>query len=403
MQRPSERTIILLVGAVQFVNILDFMIVMPLGPDFGRALQIPNAMLGYVGGGYTAAAALAGIGTALFLERFDRRSALAVAMFGLVVGTLAGSFATGLRSLVAARVVAGMFGGPATSLAFSIIADTIPPERRGKAMGAVMGAFSVASILGVPAGLELARVGGWRLPFIAVAALGVVIAGGAVFLLPPMRGHLRGGRPPIGLEPLLRLVRQPLVLTSYTMTAMVMMAGFMLLPNFSAYIQSNLHYPRIQLGRLYLIGGLVSFFSLRLVGFLVDRYGSFRVGTLGAVLLLTVTYLFLIGYQPGYSVPLLFTSFMVAMSFRNVSYNTLASKVPSPRERASFMSLQSAVQHAASSLGAFFGARMLTELPDGSLVGLGGVARYSMTLTALLPALLFVVERRVRRRAATAA
>jgi len=36
----------------------------------------------------------------------------------------------------------------------------------------VMGAFSIASILGVPAGLELARRGGWRLPFIAVGVLG---------------------------------------------------------------------------------------------------------------------------------------------------------------------------------------------------------------------------------------
>ena len=33
----TERLVVLLVGAVQFVNILDFMMVMPLGPDFAAA------------------------------------------------------------------------------------------------------------------------------------------------------------------------------------------------------------------------------------------------------------------------------------------------------------------------------------------------------------------------------
>ena len=46
----SERTIVFLVGAVQFVNILDFMIVMPLGPDFAVGLDIPISKLGYIGG-----------------------------------------------------------------------------------------------------------------------------------------------------------------------------------------------------------------------------------------------------------------------------------------------------------------------------------------------------------------
>src|SRR5262245_43552158 len=123
---PSERFIVFLVGAIQFVNVLDFMMVMPLGPDFARALGIPTAHLGIIGGSYTAAAAVSGIIAARFLDRFDRRSALAVAIFGLVAGTAAGALAQGMRSLVLARVVAGAFGGPATSIALSIIADVVP-------------------------------------------------------------------------------------------------------------------------------------------------------------------------------------------------------------------------------------------------------------------------------------
>jgi len=143
----SERSIVFLVGAVQFVNVLDFMMVMPLGPDFANALGITTSHIGIVGGSYTLAAAVTGVVGSLFLDRFDRRVALGVAMLGLVLGTALGGLATGLPSLLFARVVAGSFGGPATSLSLAIIADAIPKARRGKALGAVMAAFSVASVL----------------------------------------------------------------------------------------------------------------------------------------------------------------------------------------------------------------------------------------------------------------
>jgi predicted MFS family arabinose efflux permease len=107
--RLSERSLLFLVGAVQFVNVLDFMMVMPLGPDFAAALGIPASRLGLVGGAYTAAAALAGVAAATFLDRFDRRKALAVAMLGLVIATAAGGLATGLGTMLAARVLAGAF------------------------------------------------------------------------------------------------------------------------------------------------------------------------------------------------------------------------------------------------------------------------------------------------------
>src|SRR5207249_1638705 len=117
----SERSIVFLVAAVQFVNILDFMMVMPMGPFFSTALHIPTSNLGYVGGSYTAAASIAGLVGSLFLDRFDRRKALGVAMLGLVVATAMGGFAVGMRSLLAARILAGTFGGPATSISLSII------------------------------------------------------------------------------------------------------------------------------------------------------------------------------------------------------------------------------------------------------------------------------------------
>jgi predicted MFS family arabinose efflux permease len=402
----SERAIIFCVGAVQFVNILDFMIVMPLGPDFAKALQIPLSHLGYVGGSYTAAACVSGIAGAFFLDRFDRKKALSVAMIGLTLGTLSGAFATGLTTLMLARVVAGAFGGPATSLSYSIIADVIPQERRGKAMGAVMGAFSVASVLGVPAGLELARRGSWKLPFIAVALLGGALGTFAHAVLPPMFAHLASSRSRKLGRDLLGLVRADVAL-ALVMTFIVMSASFVLIPNISGYLLGNLQYPRASLGLLYLVGGSVSFFSMRIVGRMVDAYGSARVATSGALVACGVVYAGFLRYPPLIPPMVIFIFFMIAMALRNVAYNTLMSKVPSADERARFSSMQSAVQHLAASVAAFAAAQMLSEVPNGtenaSLVGVPAIAMTSIVLSLVLIPILWAVEMRVKRAKALSA
>src|SRR5438067_13824464 len=116
LRQPSERTVIFLIGAVQFVNILDFMMVLPLGPFFAGPLGIPASRIGVIGGSYTAAAAISGIACSFFLDRFDRRKALGVAVAGLVMATALRGFSVGVGSIVFGRLLAGCFGRPAASL-----------------------------------------------------------------------------------------------------------------------------------------------------------------------------------------------------------------------------------------------------------------------------------------------
>lgn len=385
-----------IVGAIQFVNVLDFMMVMPLGPDFAAALGIPTSHIGIVGGSYTASAAISGVIGSFFLDRFDRRTALALAMVGLVLGTAAGGFATGLETLLLARVVAGMFGGPATSIALAVVADAVPPERRGKAMGAVMSAFALASVLGVPAGLELARLWGWRAPFFAVAALGLVVTTCAIFVMPKMRGHLAR------LREDRQRPRVPLLdsLTALTLanTAIVMLGVFAVVPNISAFLQHNLGYPRDRLGILYLVGGAASFAATRIVGPLVDRYGATRLVIVGTSVFMTATFFGFV--HPVRQLPVLtvFVLFMLSATLRAVPLQTLASRVPRPEQRARFMSAQSAVQHMFSAVGAIIASALLDADPHGALIGMDRVALGALLLSSAVPVVSFLVESRVRER-----
>ena len=368
----AEKAIVYLMAGVQFVNVLDFMMVNPLGPQFAHALNVATSKLPMVAGSYTAAACVTGILGSFFLERFDRRAALVVTLIGLSVGTALGGLATGYTTLLLARVVAGFFGGPATSLAFAIVADAIPPKRRG-----------------------------WRLPFFGVA---VLIAGAAIAasrLLPPLRAHLdsleRNEHPIVALA---LIVKKPIVANSLLMSAIALMASFVLIPNFPAFIQFNLGYPGERLGLVYLVGGVSSLVTTRVFGPLVDRYGSSRVATGATVILTVITWAGFVTFIPGLPVLAVSTSFFVAMSMRGVAYNTLTSQVPLPHERARFQSVQSAVGHGAMAIAAFLSSKLLDAEPSGFLLHFGRVAWTSIALGLTVPFLMLSVERRMRAPAA---
>jgi predicted MFS family arabinose efflux permease len=386
---------------VQFINILDFMMVMPLGPDFAASLGIPTSHLGWVGASYTAAASISGVVGSLFLDRFDRRSALAVAMAGLVVGTAAGGLATGLWTLMAARVVAGAFGGPATSVSLSIIADVVPIERRGKAMGAVMGAFSAASVFGVPAGLYLSLRGGWRTPFFSVAGLGLVVVVSSLASMPKMRAHLDRSvesRARIAEVTVLSMLRRPEVLLALLAAVVMMFSTFSMVPNLATYFQFNAGYPREGLALLYGVGGALSFFVLRGVGVLVDRYGPPRVAAAGTALYVAVLFVGFIDRVAAVPIMVVFVLFMMSNNFRQVSLSTTYTRVPLPDERARFMSMQSAVQHMASAVAAAGASAILAERPDHSLDRMPVVAGAAAVFGAIVPVLLFLIDRRIKSR-----
>jgi len=307
---------------------------------------------------------------------------------------------------VIARCIAGAFGGPATSISLSIIADVVPPARRGRAMGAVMGAFSVASVFGVFTALQLATWGGWRLPFIVVACMGVVIVVLALRAMPPMRGHIvetASGKPTS--PQLSALLGDGTIRLALAMNGLVMLTAFLVVPNIAPHLLQNLGFPRHPwLGVGYLVGGSTSFLIMRIAGRAIDRYGAARVSVIATAVIIGVLYFAFIA--PGAigiaGVLVVFVLFMGGMSVRNVCMSSLSTRVPRGHQRAGYMSLQSTAQHLSSATGAFVSSRLLHDAPGGRLDGIATVSMLSAILALGLPPLLAAIGRRVSERELTA-
>ncbi len=190
-QKPlNERLLLLSLAAIQFTTVVDFIIIMPLGPQYMRVFSITPGQFGLIVSAYAISAGISGIAAGFFLDRFDRKRALLGLYSGFTLATLFCAVAQTYPLLVAARALAGAFGGVTGALILAIVGDVVPEHRRGAAMGLVMSAFSIANICGVPLGLVLASHFNWHVPFFALAGLSIIVLAVMVRVMPSLRTHL---------------------------------------------------------------------------------------------------------------------------------------------------------------------------------------------------------------------
>ena len=394
----QEQRIVWIAALIQLINIIDFMMVMPLGPDISQDLPITNADIGIICGCYTLAVGFSGLVCARFLDNFDRKNVAIVAVFGLSAATLAATFCWNLTTLTGARILAGLFGGPAAAIAFSIVCDAVPPERRGKAMAIVMGTFSVSAIAAIPFGLELAEWGSWRTPFYAISLMGFFVLWLVMQFTPSMKEHLQSKQQPISLIALFANKEYAL---AFIMMATAMISSYAIIPNISAYFQINMGYPRSSLGFLYLVGGIFSLVLIQIGGRASDNIGPIPTNVLGTALLVAFVYDGFIHYRPTSPLLVIFIMFMGMVCFRNVSAMTEASKLPKPHERAAFMSLCSSVQHLGNGIGALLASSILTTGSGGQLQNMQWVGLLSIVMAVFQPIALMLI--RQSRKAQTVA
>lgn len=381
----QETRLVGVAALIQFVNVIDFMMVMPLGPDISRDLPVTNTDIGIICGCYTLAVGISGIVCAKFLDRFDRKNVAMVAVFGLALATLSAAFCWDLNSLIGARVLAGVFGGPAAAIAYSLVCDGVPPERRGRAVAIVMGTFSVAAIVALPFALEMAEKWSWRSPFYAIAVLGFIVFWLIVQFTPAMKGHLVGEPQSVSLG---KLLTNRKYLMAFVMMMTAMISSYAIIPNISAYFQINLGYPRSSLSLLYFVGGVFSLVLIQIGGRTSDKIGPIPANIVGTAVLVLFLYDGFM-HSPWSSLLIIFIMFTGMVCFRNVSAMTEASKLPKPHERAAFMSFMSSVQHLGNGVGGILASAILTTGPGGVLENMEWVGLLAI-VTALVQPLLLV-------------
>ena len=366
---PSRlRATLLLLAAVQFTHVMDFMIMMPLGPQLMEAFAIGPDRFARLVASYGFSAGVCGLLATFVLDRFDRKRALLLLFGGFAVATGACGLAANYPMLLGARVLAGAFGGVAGSVVTAMVGDVVPPSRRGAGMAFVMSAFSLAQIIGVPAGLWLAAHADWHMPFLVLSGLAVVVNLAGMRVLPRVDAHLVHRGAQSDWRRVREIASNPNHLRAFTVVVMLTMSGMIMVPFLATAVVRNGGASDQALVLVYVLGGVATLGTNNLLGRLGDRFGHVRV--FDAMAVYAIVPVILVTHLAHWPLPIVLvvtTAFIVSMGGRWTPAMALVTMSVEARLRGGFMSLNSASQAAFGAVASTLAGMIVVEGQGGRL------------------------------------
>ena len=377
----KEKILLLTLAVIQFSHITDFMILMPLGPQLMKAFDILPSQFALLVSTYTFSAGTSGFVGAFFIDRFDRKKAILTMATGFAIGTFACGFAQSYHWLLITRSITELFGGVMGALILSIVGDAIPNERRATAMGMVLAAFSVASVVGVPVCLFLADLSYWHMPFIVLGGIAFLTLVPMSVYIPNMTEHIsKTNEKPTPLEVIRNVTTNKNQLLALVFGSVIMFSHFSVVPFISPYLTTNVGFTDSQIKYIYLIGEALTVFSSPFIGKMADKYGRSKVFTF-TVIIASVPVFFLtqLGETPIGCVLVVTALFFVFGAGRMVPSTAKVTSSVKPQNRGSFMSFNAAVRQMTNGVAAFLAGLIITIGDDGlyhnyALVGYFAIA-----------------------------
>ncbi len=397
----NERIILFLLASLNFTQLLDFIIMMPLSNYLLPYFQITAFQFSLLVASYSVSAFFSGLIIAMFVDKFDRKKSLLFAYVGFLAGTLACGFSYTYGFLLASRILAGLFGGIIGAQVLSIVADLFAYERRGRAMGAVVSAFAAATIFGVPLSLYLTNIFkfNWHVPFILIGSIGVVIIPFVIRYIPKMVDHINTDRPASLFSSLITVCKIPQQRSSLIFSCLLMIGHFLIIPFINPYVEFNKGFSKELIPMIYLFGGIASMMAAVVLGRFSDKVGKLPVFLwsvfLSLFMVLIVTSLPNVHFS---IVILLFAVWFILATSRALMAQAMVSEVVSAEQRGSFMSINGSIQQLGSGLAALMAGTIVVTRSSGKVSNYRYVGYLRIVVLIISMILAQVVFRKIDKR-----
>lgn len=272
---------ILFLPIAMFAFGMDAYVVAGIIPEISTSFHITEAQTAQMVTAFTLCYALSAPILATLLAGFPTKKALVLSMLVFIAANLVTIFSTHLTMLLASRALAGIGAGIFSPLAAASAASLVPDEKKGRALGLLLGGMSAGTVVGVPAGLALATWLGWQGVFAVVIGIALIGLVGVVLGVP----HICVAPPP-SLKARVALLTDRSVSATITVTFLTAVASLGLYSYLAPVItgitqQTNLT-PYLWVWGL---GGMIGSFT---IGHLIDWVKHPRAILLGILALMSV-------------------------------------------------------------------------------------------------------------------
>lgn len=348
-----QKIIIAILALLQFTVILDFMVISPLGDILMKTLNMTTANFGFAVSAYAFSAGISGLMAAGFADKFDRKKLLIFFYTGFIIGTVFCALSTSYMTLLAARIVTGLFGGVIGSVSLAIVTDLFVIHQRGRVMGFIQMAFATSQILGIPVGLYFANNWGWHSAFIMIAVLGVLILIAIITQMQPIIKHLEVQSDKSPFLHLWHTLSNKRYQVGFASIAFLSVGGFMLQPFGSAFLVNNIHISQLELPMVFFFTGLSVLFIMPLVGKLSDKISKFKLFAAGSILSIIMILIYTnLNPIPLWEIVVINMILFMGIMSRMIPATTLNTAIPGLEDRGAYMSISSSLQQIAGGIAA---------------------------------------------------
>jgi predicted MFS family arabinose efflux permease len=380
----SRRPLLAVLGFLSFAAVYNGLVMspvlVPLAHEFGVSTGTAGLVVAAYGAPGIAVAVLAGP----YSDRIGRKPFLVIGPAIMGISTLAAAFVPSFGLMIAARICSGVGSAVIFPNVNATVADTFPFRERGRAIAAVIGMNTMASIVGVPVAGIVSEATSWRA---SVGIVGVLSIAAAIVLqlrLPNAQGRNREAR----IRALYALIiRDRSAIAAIGSSFLGALYWFTWATYLVVYFQRTFGLSEGVAATVALTQGLGVIVGSQIGGRLGDRVGHRRI--VAGAIVISAALLFLLTNLP---VPLvvaavlnLLLSFVIGARF--ATNNTLMTEQV-PEARGTMLALSASVASMAIVVGATVGGLMV----DGPGFGLLGTFCLAVGLASAAIVLRFVRE-----------
>ncbi len=310
-----------------------------------------------------------GIGSPLMAAitgKIPRERTAVWAIGGFAVANLLCALAPSFAFLIGARILAGLCAALYTPSAYALAVTLAAPERRGRALSAVVLGISTATIFGVPLGTLVGHAFGWHSTFILIAVLSAIAM--VALRLARMKSPAASIGTAVGVAARLAPLARPAILLALAPNLMWGI-GTMLVYTYVAPILGP-YFDADTIAGLLLIYGCGGLLGSIIGGRLADRFGPVRPMaislSLGAVILAAW------GPVNGHLVPNAIVMFCYALAGWTIGAPQQMRVIRiDPGSATVTLAVNNAVFYLGNAVGAGLGGLLIRVMPAVDLTAIG--------------------------------
>lgn len=183
--------IFILMASVTFMAILSELVPSGILPELMTGLGISEAQAGTLVGFYAIASAIFAIPLISATVEFSRKKLLICLLIGFALSNVLVGFAPSYSLAIVGRVIGGICAGVLWPMIAAYGMKLVDDEHKGLAVAVIMSGTTFGMSLGLPLVTLVGTNVGWRIEFLVIAILIILIALGSHFMLPEVSGEKR--------------------------------------------------------------------------------------------------------------------------------------------------------------------------------------------------------------------